>query len=126
MIVCFRYDDAGDVWIREGHLLTNICAHSMCYSNKKLFIAGGLLGGNHHQSSHLMCFDTQHNQTTILQSMPYPGYRFACVALSNMIYVLGGYVKDTILIYDICQDSWIEADLRLPSPVHLLCAAALQ
>jgi len=113
----YQYDNVRDIWLNIGDLITPCFAHSMLYSNSKVYVIGGCITttaplppGN----QRVQCFDLATNQCVLLKPLPVHLGHVPSTLLNGKIYIGARYrgqskVEGSILIYDISTDSWVES-----------------
>jgi len=101
-----QYDAVRDIWLKIGDLITPCCAHSMVYSNRKVYAIGGGSTASTPDIQDVQCFDLSTEQCVLLKRLPAAlGIYPASTVLAGKIYIRAMYrdqnnaVKDSIMIY---------------------------
>ncbi len=123
-------------WSLRGRMINGRRSHGMCTDGNRLYILGGIGGGGVTLQS-AEVYDSKSAQFTVISNMPYIRCSTNVLFYEDKIYMPGGWGRtrnihskefpgptNTVLIYDIDEQTWIESPTMLSRAVAE-CSCAL-
>lgn len=118
----WKYDTKSEFWKPLPDMITARADHVMLVIEDKIYVCGGWceeqLAENRRLVETIDVFDMELNMWKTLTHIPTPKYHAGIVALNKKIYIIGGFLSDsmfnrsssTVECFDIDRNEWTDLD----------------